>query len=161
MFEIASDLHIPISIDEATRNRIYGHYARILVDVDLTEKLHEDILIERDGFAFFVYIEYEKIPSFCTHCPTTGHYKDNCKKLSRKDNNMKKDVQQGITSKVTDQKANEEDLKDSTNKVDSLDENLVVKDTPVKEGKYMTRMMRKLIQFLIILWIMYLMYPIL
>lgn len=36
LFEIAGGVATPISLDDSTRNRIFGHFARILVDVDLT-----------------------------------------------------------------------------------------------------------------------------
>jgi len=37
LFEIASGIGYPLTIDEATQSRLFGHYARILVDVDMSE----------------------------------------------------------------------------------------------------------------------------
>lgn len=37
--------------DNATRNRVYGHFSRILVDVDLLKMLHEYLLLEREDYA--------------------------------------------------------------------------------------------------------------
>lgn len=40
-------------------SRPYGHFVRILVDMDLSATLQYDILAEIQGYAFFVDIEYE------------------------------------------------------------------------------------------------------
>ncbi|WJX72961.1 hypothetical protein P8452_56792 [Trifolium repens] len=60
--------------------RTFGHYARVLVDVDLAKKLIFKILVERKGFAFFVDVEYENLPPFCDHYKVIGHNFDNCKR---------------------------------------------------------------------------------
>ncbi|XP_019460146.1 PREDICTED: uncharacterized protein LOC109359906 [Lupinus angustifolius] len=70
----------PISLDDATNNRAFGHFARVLVDMDLKSELPNQILVEREGYAFFVELEYEKLPQFCTGCQTIGHLHSNCRK---------------------------------------------------------------------------------
>jgi len=72
----------PISIDGLTRNRALGHYARILVDIDLSKRVYDEILVERDGFAFNVELQYERRPLFCHHCYVIGHNVMNCKRLN-------------------------------------------------------------------------------
>ncbi|AES63849.1 hypothetical protein MTR_2g013990 [Medicago truncatula] len=62
--EIASAVGTPIDIDGPTRNRTFGHYARILVDTDLSKKAYDEILVEHDDFAFMVEIQYERRPLF-------------------------------------------------------------------------------------------------
>nr|ABD32369.2 hypothetical protein MtrDRAFT_AC149801g27v2 [Medicago truncatula] len=52
--EIASAVGTPIDIDGPTRNRTFGHYARILVDTDLSKKAYDEILVEHDDFAFML-----------------------------------------------------------------------------------------------------------
>ena len=40
-----------------TRNgpkKIIWYYARILVDVDLSERIFEEVMVEREGYAFYV-----------------------------------------------------------------------------------------------------------
>ncbi|KAK2417435.1 hypothetical protein QL285_039734 [Trifolium repens] len=81
LFEIACAIGTPISLDEPTKNHVFGHYARILIDVDLDNLLHESILVEREGFAFYVGVIYEKMPSYCTNCQIVGHHISNCNKL--------------------------------------------------------------------------------
>jgi len=43
---------------------VFGQYARILVDMDLLERIFNKILVERDDFAFYVAVSYEKQPLF-------------------------------------------------------------------------------------------------
>ena len=82
MKEIASAVGTPISIDGPTRNRTFGHYARILVDIDLSKRVYDEILVEREGFAFKVEVKYERRPLFCHHCYVIGHNVTNCKWLN-------------------------------------------------------------------------------
>ena len=79
--EITSAVGTPIDIDSPTRNRTFGHYARILVDIDLSKKAYFEILVERDGFAFKVEVQYERRPLFCQHCFTIGHDVSTCRWL--------------------------------------------------------------------------------
>ncbi|XP_019447354.1 PREDICTED: uncharacterized protein LOC109350586 [Lupinus angustifolius] len=78
IFSIAGGIGTPISLDETTTNRSFGHFAKVLVELNLKSKLPNQILVERDGFAFFVPIEYESLPHFCNGCQTIGHTLANC-----------------------------------------------------------------------------------
>jgi hypothetical protein len=80
--EIASAVGTPIDIDGPTRNRSFGHYARILVDIDLSKKPYDEVLVERDGFAFMVEVQYERRPLFCHHCYSIGHNITTCRWLN-------------------------------------------------------------------------------
>jgi len=79
--EIASTVGTPIDIDGPTRNRTFGHYARMLVDIDLSKRAYDEILVERDGFAFKVEVQYERRPLFCHHCYSIGHNVTTCRWL--------------------------------------------------------------------------------
>jgi len=79
--EIASAVGTPIDIDGPTRNHTFGHYARILVDIDLSKRAYDEILVEREGFAFKVEVQYERRPLFCHHCFAIGHNVSTCKWL--------------------------------------------------------------------------------
>jgi len=81
--EIASAVGTPIDIDGPTRNRTFGHYARILVDIDLPKRTFDEILVERDGFAFKVEVQYERRPLFCHHYFAIGHDVSTCHWLHR------------------------------------------------------------------------------
>lgn len=60
--------------------RTFGHFARVLVDIDLTQDLKFEVLVERKGYAFFVEFEYENLPDFCDYCKTVGHSVAVCRK---------------------------------------------------------------------------------
>jgi hypothetical protein len=79
--EIASAVGTPIDIDGLTRNRTFGHYARILVDIDLSKRAYDEILVEREGFAFKVEVQYERRPLFCHQCYSIGHNVSTCRWL--------------------------------------------------------------------------------
>jgi hypothetical protein len=84
LFAIASSVGTPICLDSFSNKpmleRSFGHYARVLVDVNLSQELRFGVLVERKGFAFFVDIEYENLPDFCSFCSSVGHHVDYCKK---------------------------------------------------------------------------------
>jgi len=67
-----------LTIDEATLNRRFGLFARVLVDVDLSEKLFESVIVEREGHALSIVVQYEKHPLFCAHCRNLGHSIHTC-----------------------------------------------------------------------------------
>jgi len=103
--EIASVVGTPISLDAPTRNRAFGHYARILVDIDLSKRVFDEILIEREGFAFKVEVQYERHPLFCHRCYVIGHNVMTCKWLHQeaaKENRGKTQVAE-ISKKFTPQ----------------------------------------------------------
>jgi len=51
-------LMILYSVLLMTCNSAFGHYARILVDIDLSKRVYDEILVEREGFAFNVELKY-------------------------------------------------------------------------------------------------------
>ena len=57
LFAIASSVGSPICTDVATAKplmeRTFGHFARVLVDMDVSEPLKYNVLVERIGYAFF------------------------------------------------------------------------------------------------------------
>lgn len=82
LFEIASGLGTPLSIDETTQRRRFGIFARVLIDVDLFENLFESVVVEREDHALSISIQYEKYPLFCAHCKMLRHSIQSCSKLS-------------------------------------------------------------------------------
>jgi len=79
--EIASAVGTPIDIDGPTQNRTFGHYARILVEIDLSKRAYDEILVERDGFTFKVEVQYDRRPLFSHHCYSIGHNVSTCRWL--------------------------------------------------------------------------------
>jgi hypothetical protein len=58
---------------------VFGHYARILVDMDLSQQVFDEVMVEREGYAFNVNVIYERLPEFCSHCKIIGHSIAACK----------------------------------------------------------------------------------
>ncbi|MCH87332.1 hypothetical protein A2U01_0008200, partial [Trifolium medium] len=85
LFAIASSIGTPICIDSVTAKpmieRTFGQFVRVLVDMDLSQTLRDKVLVERKGFAFFVDLDYENLPHFCSNCKVIGHHVGICKKL--------------------------------------------------------------------------------
>ena len=80
LFNIAKGIGAPLKIDNATLEGNFGHFARLLVDVDLSKDLPESLMIEREGHKFFIHIDYENLPAFCKNCLAVGHALANCRR---------------------------------------------------------------------------------
>jgi hypothetical protein len=65
--------------------RTFGQFARVLVDIDISQPLRNKVLVERKGFSFFVEIDYENVPDFCHACQVLGHHVDNCRRWNKDD----------------------------------------------------------------------------
>ncbi|KAI9194183.1 hypothetical protein LWI28_003774 [Acer negundo] len=66
--------------DKATSDGDFGHYARVLVDVDVSLVIPTSVLLERDEFHIsFIAVEYENLPTFCSTCSSIGHLPSSCR----------------------------------------------------------------------------------
>jgi len=74
-------LGTPLTIDESNLSRRFGLFSKMLVDVDLSSKLFETIMVEREGHALSINVQYEKLPPFCAQCKIMGHSIQTCKKI--------------------------------------------------------------------------------
>lgn len=87
LFAIANSAGTPICTDAASTKpmmeRTFGQFARVLVDMDVTQELRYKVLVERKGYAFFVDLDYENIPDFCDYCKKIGHHVSACKNLHK------------------------------------------------------------------------------
>lgn len=87
LFAIESGVGTPICIDVyASKFRVdltFGQFVWVLVDMDLVEPLNYNVLVEKEGFTFLAYIEYENIPELCSHCRKLGHSVKNCKLFNK------------------------------------------------------------------------------
>lgn len=72
--KIGSLIGVPLVTDECTAHKLRVSYARILVEVDITRKLIEEITIkDQDGRKVHQKIDYEWRPKFCEKCQKVGH----------------------------------------------------------------------------------------
>ncbi|KAK3218754.1 hypothetical protein Dsin_012724 [Dipteronia sinensis] len=63
--DLAREIGVPLWLDKATRDGDFGHYARVLVDMDESSVLPISVLLERDGFhSSFLVVEYENLLAF-------------------------------------------------------------------------------------------------
>jgi hypothetical protein len=68
LMEIAGTIGAPLIIDVTTQKRTFGHYARVLVNIDFPRRIFYEIMIEKDGYAFPDEVEYKWLPYFFSHC---------------------------------------------------------------------------------------------
>lgn len=124
LFAIANSVGTPICTDAATSKpmleRTFGLYARVLIDLDVTQPLRHKVLVERKNFAFFVDFEYDNLPDFCSYCKKIGHYVEICKSINRE----KVQYQVNNPKKVT---------------TESKKEFIVSKDGRKEQGKYASK----------------------
>jgi len=90
LFEIARATGTPLDIDSSTRNRTFGHYARILVDMDLSHRNFHKVVVKMKGVTFHLEVSYEWMLDYCSHCQIIGHHASTCRWLHSQ-NNIKVD----------------------------------------------------------------------
>lgn len=56
----------------------FGHFARILVEVDLSKDLFYTIGVEKEGKQIWINVVYENVPSFGRNCSPNGHSWKGC-----------------------------------------------------------------------------------
>ncbi|PON60755.1 Zinc knuckle CX2CX4HX4C, partial [Parasponia andersonii] len=67
-----------LKIDQATHNGNFGHFAQVLVDINLKNPLLDSIQVESEDECRFVHLCYERLPNFCSTCSSIGHVPSNC-----------------------------------------------------------------------------------
>jgi hypothetical protein len=135
LFAIASSIGTPICIDSVTakpmHERTFGQFARVLVDMDLSQPLRFKVLVERKCFAFFVELEYENVPDFCNNCHVIGHHVDNCRRWN-KDEMRNPDIEIAPMKKPT---VVPKKIYVPTNKAQQSKENEVIKESNIEANK--------------------------
>ncbi|KAL8511107.1 hypothetical protein ACS0TY_017795 [Phlomoides rotata] len=78
-----------LKIDDRTLHRKMGHYARILVEIDMKMDLIAKIMYKRSGICSFANLVFERLPEFCCGCGIVGHSTAACtrSKKTEKDGN--------------------------------------------------------------------------
>jgi len=75
---VGTPIYTNIIISKEMIDRSFGDHVRVLVDIDLAEKLRYKFLVERKGYDFFVDLEYENLSDFFSYCMVHDHHIDNC-----------------------------------------------------------------------------------
>ncbi|KAL8514652.1 hypothetical protein ACS0TY_013658 [Phlomoides rotata] len=74
-----------IKIDDHTMHKRMGHYARLLVEIDMKNEMIEKIMYKRAGVCSFANIVYEHLLVFCRGCGIVGHTTAECTRGRRQD----------------------------------------------------------------------------
>lgn len=73
LFENLMGVETPIMLDEAKTNSSFGHYSRILVHIDISQRLFDEIMVDHEGYASHIEMVHDKIPYFYARCKTIGY----------------------------------------------------------------------------------------
>ncbi|XP_070057207.1 uncharacterized protein [Nicotiana tomentosiformis] len=77
---IASCLGKPICTDKLTAKEGRISYARVLIEMDVSQPLPDSVMIEEpDGSCKLQPLEYELKPDYCQECVQIGSHKESCK----------------------------------------------------------------------------------
>ncbi|KAF5192141.1 zinc ion binding / nucleic acid binding protein [Thalictrum thalictroides] len=102
---IARGVGYPMKVDDSTLYKTYGYYAHVLVDVDLTKTIPNQILVETVDSKFWQDVEVGKLPKFCNHCKMVGHVVSECKKIkAQMGKNIENEGTKNGTKKIQQQK---------------------------------------------------------
>ncbi|CAH9098836.1 unnamed protein product, partial [Cuscuta europaea] len=86
MSEIASMVGVPLTTDKVTQEKINHHFARVLIEVDISKPPPLSFPIRLPSRKVFNQtVVYETFPNFCFHCKEYGHHPFICKKLAEKE----------------------------------------------------------------------------
>ncbi|CAH9135339.1 unnamed protein product [Cuscuta epithymum] len=86
MSEVASMVGVPLSTDKITQNRSNHHFARVLIEVDVSKPPPLSFPIRLPSCKVVKQmVVYETFPNFCFHCKIYGHHPFICKKLVAKE----------------------------------------------------------------------------
>ncbi|CAH9098628.1 unnamed protein product [Cuscuta europaea] len=85
MSKIASKVGVPITTDKVTQEMTNYHFARVLIEVDITMAPCLSFAIRLpSGKIIKQLVVYETFPNFCFHCKSYGHHPFICKQLGWK-----------------------------------------------------------------------------
>ncbi|PON38969.1 Zinc knuckle CX2CX4HX4C, partial [Trema orientale] len=78
--DLARGVGVPIRFDEMTLKGEFGHFARILIDIDLSQPISDSLMVEVGNDCLFIPLEYERLPAFCSSCKIIGHTASSCRR---------------------------------------------------------------------------------
>ncbi|CAH9071104.1 unnamed protein product [Cuscuta epithymum] len=80
---IASQVGVPIIADKITQDIVYTHFARVLVEVDVTKPpVTQFPIVPPSGNEYMQQVIFETYPDYCYNCKMYGHHPFNCLKLN-------------------------------------------------------------------------------
>ncbi|KAK3229335.1 hypothetical protein Dsin_001216 [Dipteronia sinensis] len=91
--DMARGIGIPLKFDRATPECDYGHFAHMLIDVDLSKPLSDSIMIEVGEDCLFPTLYFENVPNFCSVCSSIGHSAASCHHRAKRQESGKRQIQ--------------------------------------------------------------------
>ncbi|CAH9121022.1 unnamed protein product [Cuscuta epithymum] len=83
--EIASMVGVPLATDKVTHDRSNHHFARVLIEVDISKPPPLSFPIRLPSRKVVKqFVVYETFPNFCFHCKIYGHHPFICNKLAQR-----------------------------------------------------------------------------
>ncbi|XP_057785444.1 uncharacterized protein LOC131002986 [Salvia miltiorrhiza] len=77
---IARYVGLPIKLDGFAFAGHVGHFARVLVDMDVSKPIPETLTVDEGTRSFEVEFVYENLPHFCGYCKLAGHNIAQCRR---------------------------------------------------------------------------------
>ncbi|KAL1533961.1 peroxidase [Salvia divinorum] len=88
-----------VQVDRATISRSRVSFARICVEVDISQSIPEEISLDIAGKRVTLKVKWDKIHLYCGECRHVGHNADNCYAFGRRPMPPKRDYSRGAPSK--------------------------------------------------------------
>ncbi|XP_065881792.1 uncharacterized protein [Euphorbia lathyris] len=88
MASIARAIGVPLRFDKNTVEGEMGHYARILIDVELSKEIQYKLRVDTDTSMHWISLEYERLPDLCSICHSIGHSAGACRRNIRREEHV-------------------------------------------------------------------------
>lgn len=83
-------MEVPLKFDNSTLIGDFGHFACMLVDVDLSANFLDFVSLDVDGQDIEIGVHYQNLPLFCTACKIIENSLSSCHLVERQHNLTKK-----------------------------------------------------------------------
>ncbi|KAK3222027.1 hypothetical protein Dsin_009052 [Dipteronia sinensis] len=78
--DLTRGIGVPLRLDRATIEGDFGHFAPVLVDIDVSIMPPSSLLLEMDdSHSSFISVEYENLLTFCSTCSSIDHFPSTCR----------------------------------------------------------------------------------
>ncbi|KAG8388226.1 hypothetical protein BUALT_Bualt02G0103600 [Buddleja alternifolia] len=78
LYHVASLIGKPLKLDESTTVIDNPIVARICIEINVLDRLQQDIPVQVEGKMCYLKLQYEGIPQYCSRCRHRGHTISSC-----------------------------------------------------------------------------------
>ncbi|KAF6151738.1 hypothetical protein GIB67_002021 [Kingdonia uniflora] len=125
----------PIHVDRTQND--FGYFAKVLVDIDLTEPIPNKVLVELEDGDFWQRVELGALPKFCPHCKMVGHNLSECRgvraQVQRKEDVKDKRNQEEARKGIGSFEAGTKEGITSSSRTEGKDHTEFVSGTPINQ----------------------------